>query len=76
MSRGKRYSTEQIIGFLREVEVVLSQGHKLGDVCRELGISEQRAYRWRQDLWRSEDGSGPAIQGTGAGERQAAQSSV
>ena len=41
MSRGKRYSTEQIIGFLREAEVLLSQGQKLGDVCRKLGISEQ-----------------------------------
>ena len=48
MSRGKRYSTEQIIGFLREAEVLLSQGQKLGDVCRKLGISEQSYYRWRK----------------------------
>jgi len=42
MSRGKRYSTEQIIGFLREAEVfLLSQGQKLGDVCCKFGISEQ-----------------------------------
>ncbi len=48
MSRGKRYSTEQIIVFLREAEVLLSQGQKLGDVCRKLGISEQSYYRWRK----------------------------
>lgn len=48
MSRGKRYSTEQIIGFLREAEVLLSQGQKLGDVCRKLGICEQSYYRWRR----------------------------
>lgn len=48
MSRGKRYSTEEIIGFLREAEVLLSQGQKLGDVCRKLGISEQSYYRWRK----------------------------
>ena len=48
MSRGKRYSTEQIIGFLREAEVLLSQGQKLGDVCRKLGISEQSYYRCRK----------------------------
>lgn len=48
MSRGKRYSTEQIIGFLREAEVLLSQGKKLGDVCRKLGISEQSYYLWRK----------------------------
>ena len=39
---------EQIIGFLREAEVLLSQGQKLGDVCRKLGISEQSYYRWRK----------------------------
>jgi transposase-like protein len=48
MSRGKRHSTEQIIGFLREAEVLLSQGQKLGDICRKLGISEQSYYRWRK----------------------------
>jgi transposase-like protein len=48
MSRGKRYSTEQIIGLLREAEVLLSQGQKLGDICRRLGISEQSYYRWRK----------------------------
>ena len=48
MSRGKRYTTEQIIGLLREAEVLLSQGHKIGDVCRRVGISEQSYYRWRK----------------------------
>ncbi len=40
MSR-KRYTPEQIIGKLREAEVLLSQGQKTGEVCRRLGISEQ-----------------------------------
>jgi hypothetical protein len=47
-SRGKGYSTEQMIGFLRAAEVLLSQGLKLGDVCRKLGISEQSYDRWRK----------------------------
>ena len=55
MSRGKRYSTEQIIGFLREAEVLLSQGHQLGDVCRQVGISEQSYYRWYGRLRLSPD---------------------
>ncbi len=50
MSRRKRYSTEQIIGLLREAEVLLSQGQKAGDVCRRLGISEQSYYRWRKSF--------------------------
>jgi putative transposase len=45
----KRYTTEQIIGMLREAEVKLSQGEAVGVICRGLGISEQSYYRWRRD---------------------------
>ena len=48
MSR-KRYTPEQIIGMLREVEVRLSQGETVGLICRSLGISEQSYYRWRRE---------------------------
>jgi transposase-like protein len=48
MSR-KRYTPEQIIGMLREVEVRLSQGETVGLICRSLGISDQRCYRWRRE---------------------------
>jgi transposase-like protein len=43
----KRYSTEKIIGILREAEVSLSRGEEVGQVCRSLGICEQTYYRWR-----------------------------
>ena len=47
MSR-KRYTSELIIGLLREAEVLLSQGGKTAEVCRRLGISEQILIeRWR-----------------------------
>jgi len=45
----KRYTPEQIIGILREVEVRLSQGEKVGGICRSLGVSEQSYYRWRRE---------------------------
>jgi transposase-like protein len=48
MSR-KRYKPEQIIGMLREAEVELSRGQKVGQVCRSLGITEQTYYRWRRE---------------------------
>jgi len=48
MSR-KRFTAEKIIGMLRESEVALAQGKKIGEVCRSLGISEQSYYRWRRD---------------------------
>ena len=48
MSR-KRYTSEQIIGMLREAEVGLAQGETVGPICRRLGISEQSYYRWRRE---------------------------
>ena len=45
----KRFSTEQIIGMLREAEVFISQGQTVGMVCKTLSISEQSYYRWRRD---------------------------
>ena len=45
----KRYTTEQIIGMLREAEVKLRQGETVAVICRGLGISEQSYYRGRRD---------------------------
>ncbi len=45
----KRYTTEQIIGMLREAEVRLARGETIGVVCRGLGVSEQSYYRWRRE---------------------------
>ena len=41
--KGKRYSEEQIIRILKEVE----SGKEVAQVCREEGVSEQTVYRWR-----------------------------
>ncbi len=45
----KRFTTEQIIGMLREAEVRLAQGQTMGLICKGLGISEQSYDRWRRD---------------------------
>lgn len=44
----RKRTPEQIIGYLREAEVRLSQGEKVGTICRALGVSEQSYYRWRR----------------------------
>ena len=44
----KRFAPEKIISMLREAEVSLSQELTVGQVCRQLGISEQTYYRWRK----------------------------
>jgi putative transposase len=45
----KTYTAEQIIGMLREADVRLGQGEKVGAICRSLGVSEQSYYRWRRE---------------------------
>lgn len=45
----KSYSTEQIIGLLRQAEVLLSQGKGLDTVIREIGVTRNTYYRWRKD---------------------------
>ena len=49
MSRGKRYTAEQIIKILREVEIYSSQGKTMAQAVRMCGISEQTYYRWRKE---------------------------
>ena len=45
----KRYSVEQIIGKLREAEILLAQGRAVKEVSRDLGVTEQTYYRWRKE---------------------------
>jgi transposase-like protein len=45
----KRYTPEQIIGKLREAEVLLAKGLTVAQVAKQLGITEQTYYRWRSE---------------------------
>ena len=45
----KAFKPEQIIGKLREAEVLLSQGSTVGEASRKLGVTEQTYYRWRKE---------------------------
>lgn len=42
-------SAEQIIGMLREAEVGLAQGEKVGAICHRLGVSKKRYCRWHRE---------------------------
>lgn len=44
----ERHSPEQIVAMLRQADVELGKGRKVPEVCKQLGISEQAYYRWRQ----------------------------
>ena len=42
--RKKRFSVEQITTVLKQAEA----GAPVGDLCRQVGISEQTFYRWKK----------------------------
>ena len=44
MGRGKRYTEDQIIKVLKEIEA----GASIAAVARSHGITEQTIYRWRE----------------------------
>ena len=45
----KRFSAEQIVILLRQIEVLISQGKSTPIACRDAGISQQSYYRWRKE---------------------------
>ena len=45
----KRHTPEQIIGKLREAEVLISQGKTTLHACKHIGVSEQTYYKWRKE---------------------------
>ena len=47
--RKRRHTAEEIINKLRQAEVELSKGVKIGQVCRKIGVTEQTYYRWRKE---------------------------
>ena len=65
----KRYSEEQIIGFLREAE----SGIKVKDLCRRHGFSEASFYAWRSKFGGMDVSDAKRLKalGTRSGERTA-----
>ena len=45
----KAYTPEQIIGKLREVELLIHKGLSVGEAIRKIGVSEYTYYRWRRE---------------------------
>jgi transposase-like protein len=49
MGRAKKYSPEQIVNLLRQIEVSIANGNTHPVACRKSGITEQTYYRWRKE---------------------------
>ena len=49
MAARKKYSPEQIVAILRQIEVEVANHKPIGQACREAGITEQTYYRGRKE---------------------------
>lgn len=45
----KTFTPEQIVGKLRQIEVLVSQGKTVPLACKEAGVTAQTFYRWRKE---------------------------
>ena len=44
----KRFGGPQIVAKLRQADVLIGQGKTVPEVCKDIEISQQTYYRWRQ----------------------------
>jgi len=44
----KKFSGPQIVAKLRQADILIGQGKKIPEVCKEIDVSENTYYRWRQ----------------------------
>jgi len=45
----KTFTPEQIVGKLRQIEVLVGQGKMVPLACKEAGVTAQTFYRWRKE---------------------------
>jgi putative transposase len=45
----KSNTPEQIIGKLRQAEIMLNQGATVAEVCRKIEVTDQTYFRWRKE---------------------------
>ena len=68
----KGYTPEQIIGKLREVDVLVQQGHAVREAVRRIGVSDHTYYVWRREYGgMGVEQAKVEAQGVGEGERSA-----
>lgn len=46
----KRHTPDQILGKLRDADVLLAQGESIAEVARKLEVSEPTYHRWRDQF--------------------------
>jgi len=46
----KIHKPEEVVAKLRQVDVLVSQGQKVADAIRSIGVTEVTYYRWRKEF--------------------------
>ena len=46
----KRHKPEEIVAKLRQVDVMMAQGHAVADAVRSIGVSDVTYHRWRSEF--------------------------
>lgn len=49
MANKRKYSPEQVVKLLRDIEIEQGKGLSQEDACRKAGITLQTFYRWRKE---------------------------
>ena len=44
----RRFSGPQIVAKLRQADVLIGQGKSVPEVCKDIEVSQQTYYKWRQ----------------------------
>jgi putative transposase len=71
MATRKKHTPEQVVRKLATADRMLGEGKDVADVCRELQVSEQPYYRWRNQFGGLKADDAKRVEGPGAGERSA-----
>ena len=45
----KKHKPEEIVAKLRQVDVLVSQGHSVAEAVRSIGVTQFTYYRWRKE---------------------------
>ncbi len=61
----KRHNPGEIVAKLRQVDVLVSQGHAVANSVRSIGVTEVTCYRWPPGVRRAEERPGQAVEGSG-----------
>jgi putative transposase len=59
MTTRKSHTPEPVVRKLTQADRLLGEGKDVADVGRELQVSEQTYYRWRNQFGGAESGSAP-----------------